>query len=332
MSEKVNRIESVKNQFPNVNLNLVLEMDPSKNKKYAMWIAKQVCDGFKIEDIRPTVLSFVKNSERLAKKDIYSYDNLKSLEDALKDLPQSKRALAKFKKENGAEHLGEIDNYKIIYVFEKSGAVFFGAGTRWCITQADSEYFNEYSESNNHFYFLIRNGTEEGTNSEKDPLYKLAVVLKKKEPKESKEKSKTKKEFELEIYNAQDIRVENDILNNKISDKKLLETLKKCVSFCKKDVAKRKDTLAYRFQKTGKINDLELLTYFLSATKDMEKELMEEKNKNDSYLERVKKEFSKITPAEHLEILEVLPKTKKRFVSEIHKLGYTKFVESDING
>lgn len=343
MSEKNNRIEQVKSKFPNVNINDILNMDPSKNKKYALWIARQVNDGFKVEDIRPTVLSFIKNGQRLSKKDIYAYDNLKSLEDALKDLPQSKRAMSKFKKENGAEHLGSIDNYKVIYVYEKAGAVFFGAGTRWCITQADAEYFNDYSESNNHFYFLIREGTEQGANADKDPLYKVAVVLKKKEmPKEtaptdgknvtSKKKKKVPAEFDLEIYNAQDIRVEKQISSNELEDKITLETLKKCIEFCKKDVAKRRDTLAYRFAKDLNINDAELLTNFINNFPEVAKEFMGFMEENAAYVERVKTEYSKITDEEHKHIHDFVPKNKKRLVLAIHQLGFPKFKLSDING
>ncbi len=347
MSEKNNRIEQVKNKFPNVNINDILTMDPSKNKKYALWIARQVNDGFKVEDIRPTVLSFVKNGQRLPKKDIYAYENLKSLEDALKDLPQSKRAMSKFKKENGAEHLGSVDNYKVVYVFEKAGAVFFGAGTRWCITQADAEYFNDYSESNNHFYFLLREGAEEGTNAEKDPLYKVAVVLKKKElpaptatatatatntDVAKKKKVKSTPEFELEIYNAQDHRVEKNIIDGTVEDKKLLATLQKCVELCKKDVVKRRDTLAYRFSKDLDINDAELLSNFVNNFPEVSKELMEFMEENAAYVERVKTEYSKITPEEHKYIHDFVPKNKKRLVLAIHQLGFNKFKESDIQG
>jgi len=180
-SEK-SRLERVREAYPKADIGLIQSLDPSNNYKFVMWIANQIDRGHTPEDIRPTLMLFQISQDRLNKdqRDIQTYEDLKDLEDRLKDLGVSKRSKSSISKEN-AVHLGTCniakDLYKIIRVDDKEAAGFYGRDTRWCITMQNAEYFEQYQEKNNFFYFLIRENENENE-GEKDKS-KLALVIEK---------------------------------------------------------------------------------------------------------------------------------------------------------
>lgn len=158
----MNRLELVKEKFPEVDLNRVLSLDHSKSKKYSLWIAKQLSKGHREEDIGPTVKLFDESRRRLSleDRDIYQHDDLKTIEDKLKDLGSSKRklkGLKKAKSEDMGIHLSDAgEEYRIIRIDDKSASVEYGKNTRWCVTMANAQYFEDYSGRNTLFYFLLR--------------------------------------------------------------------------------------------------------------------------------------------------------------------------------
>jgi transcription antitermination factor NusA-like protein len=148
--------ESIKSKYPNLDINEIFNMDSSKGHKYSLWIAEQLNRGHNKNDIGPTVSSFITNKMRLKERDIFKYEDLKMLEDSLKDLGLSKREQKKQNfKDADEELLGEEDGFKVYRINNKKAAAKLGKGSRWCVTQDNASYFEQYSGENNVFYFLI---------------------------------------------------------------------------------------------------------------------------------------------------------------------------------
>lgn len=206
----MNRIDRVKSQYPDLNPEEIFSLDPSYNKKFSFWIAEQLSKGHLKEDIRPTIELFIHNKSRLKTehRDIYKFKDLKDLENLLKDIGTSKRKSKIKVKDSKAVNLGVHDEWEILRIEDKSAAALYGKGTRWCITQIEANYFENYQSENNLFYFLIK-GTE-----------KFCAVI-----------NKTKNN--LTIYNAADEVVKAE------------ESMKKALEVCNKDAEKIPYTFYY---------------------------------------------------------------------------------------
>ena len=153
------RLENVKLKFqdkiPEEEIDSLSQNDPSKTKKYLEWMVIQRINGHKLEDIVPTVKLFDKSSQRLPIKDIYQYQDLKTLEDELKNLSPSKsQQKQNFKTEN-SERIYEDDEVLVLRMDSKDACISYGKGTKWCITMSDAEYYEDYSEQGAIFYFLL---------------------------------------------------------------------------------------------------------------------------------------------------------------------------------
>jgi hypothetical protein len=150
-----NRIQEVKKAHP-LYLDLALEIaDPSHKNKYLMWIASQLANKHSQEDIKVTVGAFHKDAKRLNSSDIYSYKDLKDLEDEIKNLDLSKRQVEIYSKEMGAVKIFGDDNCSLIRINSKNAMLYYGKASRWCIAMADKTYWEEYSSSGNTFYVLL---------------------------------------------------------------------------------------------------------------------------------------------------------------------------------
>jgi hypothetical protein len=131
------------------------EEDPSKKGKYLEWCVKQLKMKAKIEDMIPTIQAFHDNQQRLQKRDINQYKSLKELEDAIKDLPESKTKEKARVKSEGAKKLWENDTHALFRIETRDACVQYGKGTKWCITMKAHNYWESYKSGNNVFYFLI---------------------------------------------------------------------------------------------------------------------------------------------------------------------------------
>jgi len=134
--------------------------DPSKSNKYIEWSVKQLkqLKQLKLEatmgDLISTIQAFHKVQNRLEKKDINQYKTLKELEDAIKDLPESKTK-EKIQVKSGAKKLWENDTHVLFRMHTQNACIAYGKGTKWCITMKDDNPWDEYTNNNSIFYFLI---------------------------------------------------------------------------------------------------------------------------------------------------------------------------------
>jgi hypothetical protein len=81
-----------------------------------------------------------------------------------------------------------------------------------------------------------------------------------------------------------------------------------------------------------KISDKQLMDAFSKSYPDISEELENFWKDYLAYVERVKTEYSKITPEEHKYIHDFIPKNKKSLVLAMRQLGFPDFTESDIKG
>jgi hypothetical protein len=188
LSEK--KSDDLKIKFPNLSSEID-ELEKSVHPKYLVWCVKQLTQDFSINDLIPTIKFYDKNSSKFQSKDINTYKTLKDLEDELKEIgSKSKTELRKETKSEGAEKLFEDDQCVLLYIKNKDASVTYGAGTKWCITMRDANYFEEYSNNNVVFYFLINKNLDQ-----KNSLSKLAFAI---------QRDKENKILKTEIFDAKD--------------------------------------------------------------------------------------------------------------------------------
>jgi hypothetical protein len=80
-----------------------------------------------------------------------------------------------------------------LYIKNKDASMTYGAGTKWCITMRDAKYFEQYSNENVVFYFLINKNLDQ-----KNSLSKLAFAI---------QRDKENKILKTEIFDAKDKKI-----------------------------------------------------------------------------------------------------------------------------
>lgn len=153
-------------------VNALLDIDPSNNNKYLVWMAQQKKMGHSIEDISGTVQAFHRRKDSLEHSDIYKYEDLKVLENeilALNPSKAEKKDISKLKA--GADYFCILDNEvcTVYSVHSFRGMNALGKGTKWCVA-SNSGYWKSYSTNNN--LFVIQSKT--------DPTEKFCLLTRRK--------------------------------------------------------------------------------------------------------------------------------------------------------
>lgn len=172
------KIDDVAARYPQISDELLQFKDIEP--KYLEWLAKRLLarksgqDDFNDQDIKPTISSFIINSNRIPsnKRDINSFKTFKELEDLIKEINSTKSSTEKreFDRAGGVK-IYEDDVYDVYRIDTKDAAKLYGAGTRWCLTGADTSHFEDYSKSNAIHYFVLNK-----TLDKSDEFYKLAIT------------------------------------------------------------------------------------------------------------------------------------------------------------
>jgi hypothetical protein len=115
----------------------------------------------KIKDIED------KNIDNWSKK---PWDEFKIFVDKLKS-EKTKSELKKQEKMEGAKLVAENDKWFVYEINDFDSCRMYGSGTKWCITNKNGLFWNEYKKRNN-FYFLISK-----TLPKEDKFYKIAVQV-----------------------------------------------------------------------------------------------------------------------------------------------------------
>ncbi len=152
----MNRLELIKTKFPEHYEDALIVEDPTgKKHKYLLWIANQLSKGHNSTDISQTLKFFNDNHKKFKIKDINKYQDLKDLENIVKEFGLSNRQ-AKEKDKEGAVKIYEDDNLMVIRIDDKPAMIVYGANTQWCTTMQDQSYYEDYVANGNDFYIAIR--------------------------------------------------------------------------------------------------------------------------------------------------------------------------------
>jgi len=136
--------------------------DPTPTGQFLQWIARLYTNRqFKFEDlgkVREDLELFVRNKQRIEKKDINQYKTVKELQyvvDPLRSVnPQlSGKQQAKIAKLEGAEYVFNTPHIKIIHLKNGEAAKRYASNTRWCTSEAST--FEYYARDGKIFVIMV---------------------------------------------------------------------------------------------------------------------------------------------------------------------------------
>ena len=203
-------VRGVKNEmikeFAEVQMQRLLDADPSGKQKYANWLAGQLNkevfrsieyikqQRMAVEDYIDSVKASVETTVRrllrylptyhklvernLIEKDINKYEEYTDWEHdiykAEKELEERERMKAMSKQAKAeTDEVDSNEDYMVVRPRSKEGSCYFGQGTKWCISATQSQnYFDSYTSEGKGFYFVFFHHTPQG-----DPMKKMAMVF-----------------------------------------------------------------------------------------------------------------------------------------------------------
>lgn len=151
------KADNLKKKFPSL-AHEIDKLNQSLPAKYLDWAVKQLDAGSSVNDIVPTLQFFHKNINRFLKKDVNAYKTLKELEDEIKSLKPEVPSSSEKRKEtklSGVEKIFSDKRWDLLWIKSKEASMCYGTGTKWCITMRDAKYWEQYTDDNVVFYFLI---------------------------------------------------------------------------------------------------------------------------------------------------------------------------------
>jgi len=174
ITQPMDPVEIATQRYPNMQREIqqLVSADPAGNNKYLLWGLQQLANGHNMADLIPTIQFFHNNIQKFPKKNIEQYDDLKEVEDIVKDISLQTSSRQQKQEEKGqAEKLYEDDQYVLIRPDSKDACVYYGRDTKWCITMKNESFYERYAGSNVIFYFLINR------NKSRDALSKIAFAI-----------------------------------------------------------------------------------------------------------------------------------------------------------
>ena len=94
-----------------------------------------------------------KNIDLWSKK---SFEDFRSFVDKLSKV-KTKTEVKKEARVEGAKLIAENEGWKVYEITSHKAAMLYGSNTKWCITEADSQHYQEYSKKNNIYYLISKN-------------------------------------------------------------------------------------------------------------------------------------------------------------------------------
>ena len=98
--------------------------------------------------------------------DLWAKNSFEEFKNKLDELSKEKTKTAKKKeaRTEGAKLIAENEGWRVYEISNHKAAMLYGSDTKWCITQADGEDYNNYSDTNNIYYLLSKTlNTRENT-------------------------------------------------------------------------------------------------------------------------------------------------------------------------
>ncbi len=184
--------------------------DPTGNNKYLDYAVKVLVSKQALErEIVDVIDLFHKNYNKLENKDINSYKSFTELRDLLFSIDDKKSKTQEKKdiKQTGTEKIYEDDKCIILLIKNKNAACHYGFGTKWCITMSEEKYYENYTDNNDVFYFLISknnyaNKKMNAIHTENQDYDKIAIDIK---------RDLNNKVINIECFDAHDNQIGADL-------------------------------------------------------------------------------------------------------------------------
>jgi len=125
----------------------ILSWDPTEQKRYSDWLAKQFIAGIDPVELEYGIKDFHRGVEKnlVRNKDIntYSIEEFNRVLGKIEGVKTRREAEEEIKKE--ADKVWENDEYLVVAPKTKEASIYYGKGTKWCTSATKSRnYFDEY--------------------------------------------------------------------------------------------------------------------------------------------------------------------------------------------
>lgn len=177
------KVDDLEKKHPDLKIQIrrLNDGDPSSTKKYLEWGTKRLVEGEDVDDLIESIKAFEKALPRLEDKNFLRFRSAKEMMEAAKKARESRSMKVK-RQAKDAVYLYNDDRWLVLRPLSHAASCHHGMGTFWCITIRDADYFDDYSESNKKFYFIIdktKNVDTVGTDdaNKTDPMAKIALVV-----------------------------------------------------------------------------------------------------------------------------------------------------------
>jgi hypothetical protein len=151
--------------------------DPSSNLKYLGWMVNQMVklkgsSTTTINKIIDLVKSFDELLPQIKDKDINSYKSINMLSPVIEEAKQKKQKKEKEKKaKKSRDVVYDDDEWTVIVPYTHESSCKYGSGTKWCTTDQQSSYYQDYMKNGVLFYFLHKEKKDD------DVMYKFALLV-----------------------------------------------------------------------------------------------------------------------------------------------------------
>lgn len=173
------RVEDAREAYPDMEDetfdSLAANQPGGSNNKYLNWSCKQVDDGTMPEEVIMAIRLFHDNIQRMKQKDINQYKTVDELNTAIDELSKNKTKSQGAKQAKAdTQVIYNDDNWLVVRPWTQEASCKYGAGSKWCISAtASRNYFNQYSVTNNKFYFVI---DKKATGNDASSKYAIAII------------------------------------------------------------------------------------------------------------------------------------------------------------
>ena len=163
-------------KIPETIFNQLVESDPTLQKKYLEKLCKFYIENPNLDELKELIGIFdtLVSKKQIDKTDINrfkSFDEFKNLILQNKD-KKSKTQIEKEIKISDAEIILNSDDFLIVSPLSYKASCIYGAGTKWCTADRDSQYWDNYTDQFVKFYYILNKNL-----SESDKNYKIAVAV-----------------------------------------------------------------------------------------------------------------------------------------------------------
>jgi len=255
---------------PEIDFHLLWYSDPSSTKKYIEWMLKQAGltndrSSSWYQRLQDAIVFFHENNKKFhfKSRDINRYKSLDDLETDIRRIKMAGPTKTDLRRSAsaGAKKIHENTTATLYRIETKEAAQVMGRGTKWCITMAEADYYENYTNAGAYFYYIIKKDPKQ------DCWDKMAVSI-----------VKPGYDIEsIEMFDATDDRIDSHDID-------LATNGAEFVQICKKDVMNNKPKVVWLVKNGEPITESQAREYWASLNTDNKKMIaLEKKISKDSY-------------------------------------------------